>query len=252
MKNHTLNQITPIVQELLEIQNTLNTKYLGAEWTKKAVERNVVDYRAAIVDEAAELLRSDMSWKFWTKEVAAPNLKNERIEFVDILHFLMSDSIAFRGIQHSASQISEAYMYAHSSIFGADSDLGDTPFRFNDSVPRDITKARNELYYFLAASNRDYFIDAWFHFARLGFYLGISFGATVAFYRGKAVLNSFRIDNGYKNNTYIKEWAPGMEDNDMLTKFIEDYQKTTDGPPPSREHILQYLTDTYSRVKATL
>ena len=39
-------------------------------------------------------------------------------------------------------------------------------------------------------------------------------------YVGKNVLNFFRQDNGYKEGTYIKNWA-GREDNEHLVELVQ-------------------------------
>ncbi len=48
---------------------------------------------------------------------------------------------------------------------------------------------------------------------------GLDFDSLYTAYVGKNVLNFFRQDHGYKDGTYVKNWA-GREDNEHLSELV--------------------------------
>ena len=48
---------------------------------------------------------------------------------------------------------------------------------------------------------------------------GLDFDSLYSAYVGKNVLNFFRQDNGYKDGSYVKNWA-GKEDNEHLVELV--------------------------------
>lgn len=224
-----------VFAEIHRIQDELNTKYIGEAWVTRARQHQEVDYTTAILDECTELLRSDESWKWWTKNAPEPNVKNERIEYIDILHFLTSESIAMRGTEKSVDLAMSGFIdYAE----------------FNKDQPEGRasgTQIRKTLKEFMVAVFSSNISEAWYLFAALGANLGLNSDTIAAFYLGKATLNSFRMANGYKQGTYKKEWGPGSEDNDQLTSFLEKYV-VENGKPPSASVIADWLDTKYKQV----
>jgi hypothetical protein len=64
-------------------------------------------------------------------------------------------------------------------------------------------------------------------------------------YVGKNVLNFFRQDNGYKEGTYIKNWA-GREDNEHLVELAAELEKSADN---FSEQLYQALDLRYKKLK---
>ena len=55
----------------------------------------------------------------------------------------------------------------------------------------------------------------------------LDFDALYTAYVGKNVLNFFRQDHGYKEGTYIKNWA-GREDNEHLVEVLASLDHSAD------------------------
>ena len=53
---------------------------------------------------------------------------------------------------------------------------------------------------------------------------GLDFDSLYSAYVGKNVLNFFRQDNGYKDGSYVKNWA-GKEDNEHLVELVAPLDK---------------------------
>lgn len=82
-----------MMREMLTTQDALNCRFVGNDWRSAAADREKVDYGCAILEEAMELQASDPSWKWWKSNHPAPDIKNMKLELVDILHFAMSEAM---------------------------------------------------------------------------------------------------------------------------------------------------------------
>jgi hypothetical protein len=70
----------------------------------------------------------------------------------------------------------------------------------------------------------------------------LDFDALYRSYVGKNVLNFFRQDHGYKEGTYIKQWA-GREDNEHLVELVADLDT---GAEDFADRLYQALVQRYA------
>jgi hypothetical protein len=185
------------LMNMLEMQHRMNTR-VHEQW----VEQNFEWYRAAWI-ECGELIEH-YGYKWWKKQVA--DLPQVQLEVIDIWHFGMSALITEEGDLEKVAERILAELEQHQS-----------------TAPgvRDATEALAlyclEHKSFSAARFWDLMIASELDFEQL--YTG---------YVGKNVLNFFRQDHGYKEGTYIKQWA-GREDNEHLVDLVAELDHASDG-----------------------
>jgi dimeric dUTPase (all-alpha-NTP-PPase superfamily) len=173
---------------MLAMQNRMNIK-VHPEW----IRQNFAWHRALWI-ECGELI-DHYGYKWWKKQT--PEMEQVKLEIVDIWHFGMS--MLFDG--RSVEQI------------GADlvADLKAS------TVPkRGVLEATEELATSVLATRKFSIVD----FMSMLDSADMSLDDLYIAYVGKNVLNFFRQDNGYKEGTYIKNWA-GREDNEHLVELVQ-------------------------------
>lgn len=173
---------------MLAMQNRMNIK-VHPEW----IRQNFAWHRALWI-ECGELI-DHYGYKWWKKQT--PEMEQVKLEIVDIWHFGMS--MLFDG--SSVEQI------------GADlvADLKAS------TVPkRGVLEATEELATSVLATRKFSIVD----FMSMLDSADMSLDDLYIAYVGKNVLNFFRQDNGYKEGTYIKNWA-GREDNEHLVELVQ-------------------------------
>jgi dimeric dUTPase (all-alpha-NTP-PPase superfamily) len=173
---------------MLAMQNRMNIK-VHPEW----IRQNFAWHRALWI-ECGELI-DHYGYKWWKKQT--PEMEQVKLEIVDIWHFGMS--MLFDG--SSVEQI------------GADlvADLKAS------TVPkRGVLEATEELATSVLATRKFSIVD----FMSMLDSADMSLDDLYVAYVGKNVLNFFRQDNGYKEGTYIKNWA-GREDNEHLVELVQ-------------------------------
>jgi hypothetical protein len=74
---------------------------------------------------------------------------------------------------------------------------------------------------------------------------GLDFDALYTAYVGKNVLNFFRQDHGYKEGTYLKNWA-GREDNEHLVELMAGLDSDSDD---FADDVYQALSGRYAEVR---
>ena len=181
---------------MLTMQHNMNTR-VHENW----VEQNFEWYRAAWI-ECGELIEH-YGYKWWKKQ--EPEMEQVRLEVIDIWHFGLS--ALFRdgkGIEQIATEI-DAELAAHSP------------------TGQGVREATEELA--LHALQTKGFSPARFWDLMLA--SGLDFDSLYTAYVGKNVLNFFRQDNGYKEGTYVKNWA-GREDNEHLVELVAKLDKNAE------------------------
>jgi hypothetical protein len=181
---------------MLTMQHNMNTR-VHENW----VEQNFEWYRAAWI-ECGELIEH-YGYKWWKKQ--QPDMEQVRLEVIDIWHFGLS--ALFRdgkGIEQIATEI-DAELAAHSP------------------TGQGVREATEELA--LHALQTRGFSPARFWDLMLA--SGLDFDSLYTAYVGKNVLNFFRQDNGYKEGTYVKNWA-GREDNEHLVELVAPLDKNAE------------------------
>jgi len=181
---------------MLTMQHNMNTR-VHENW----VEQNFEWYRAAWI-ECGELIEH-YGYKWWKKQ--EPEMEQVRLEVIDIWHFGLS--ALFRdgkGIEQIATEI-DAELAAHSP------------------TGQGVREATEELA--LHALQTRGFSPTRFWDLMLA--SGLDFDSLYTAYVGKNVLNFFRQDNGYKEGTYVKNWA-GREDNEHLVELVAPLDKNAE------------------------
>jgi dimeric dUTPase (all-alpha-NTP-PPase superfamily) len=181
---------------MLTMQNSMNTR-VHEHW----IDQNFEWYRAAWI-ECGELIEHH-GYKWWKKQV--PDLPQVQLEVIDIWHFGLSALFGDdKSIEQIASEIEEEltnYTPSGAGVLESTEELaqyclqtkGFSPSRFWD---------------LMLASELD-------------------FDSLYTAYVGKNVLNFFRQDHGYKEGTYVKNWA-GREDNEHLVDLVAPLDKSAD------------------------
>lgn len=181
--------MTNIFETMVKLQHKFNE-----ETIENYLDKNL-NWNSAIIAESGELLDS-LGYKWWKKVV--PDMENVKVEAIDLLHFVISQTIqdyyrpkdrehikienTYKDFEDYFTEIEQYDGFDKTNIEELVSDLNyDMYDRF--FIMKQIFKALN-------MSNEDVYIA----------------------YIVKNCLNKFRQNNGYKDGTYIKDWN-GKEDN---------------------------------------
>lgn len=193
---------------LFPMQDALNKAFDSEDWAKKKHP-----WAYYIRHEASEAIGHHNEVFHYRGD--APNRKKIETELVDILHFLI------------AWMLEENFQPAFLYDLQAPLPPEPGPIFSNDErrahdyeeelakacIKKDLALTEKRFYLFVA---------------RLGF----SMLHLINQYQLKYTLNQFRIDNGYLQGTYVKQWADGdkgfIEDNDFLNRLAEE-NRTADG-----------------------
>jgi len=166
----------------------------------------------AVVVEVGEAL-DHFGWKWWKKQ--APDIAQVQIELIDILHFMLSQTLVdARGVHKIA---------AHRIVEDLNRDLCDIEFDGKHHILKTSdTRILLELLAGLAVSRRNAFpvLEACFTSCDM------TWDSVTQQYLYKNVLNIFRQNNGYKDGTYLKEWG-GKEDNFYLVEIAKGMDVST-------------------------
>lgn len=217
----------PECLEIAQTQNAVNIKMAGENWVQRALSGEL-NYHLAILDEAAEFLRSAIPFKWW----AVPKLdeNNAILELVDILHFLTSHVIVCEdgNVDAAASIMAESLGQACLDILPGD-ETHTPKFCLVDFMQALFTEESYAVFYnfwslCLSVTNP---------------------GLIVSLYRAKAQLNIFRASNGQKQGLYKKIWFDGKEDNDFVVTFVREAIERT-GEYPGNEAVQEFMTSTYA------
>ncbi|SHE64840.1 Dimeric dUTPase, all-alpha-NTP-PPase (MazG) superfamily [Microbulbifer donghaiensis] len=181
------------LQTMLALQDEINT-LVNDNWRAQ----NFAWYRAIWV-ESAELL-DHYGWKWWKKQ--EPDMDQVKLELVDIWHFGLSLEL-----QQGSPQQVAADMLAE--LGAGQRKAGD--FRSN-----------LEAFTLNTLASKQFDLVG---FAQLLADAELTFDELYQRYVGKNVLNRFRQDNGYKDGSYVKNWA-GREDNEHLAEIATQLDTT--------------------------
>lgn len=219
-----------------ELQDNLNDLMAGEGWRNRATlsqDTGVaeLDYGFAALDETAELWKCLVAFKWW-----GPNnldYPNAKVELVDILHFGLSQELLSQSPEDVGVLLSEsAYRICHLT------------------VPNSPQRSIRNFVSALAQEPSEFYWDAYFELVA---HARVTPQDIIDAYLPKALLNRFRIHNGYKAkpSTYVKHWFNGKEDNVYLYAFVDGFVEKHSRRPTANE-ILDYLDHTYKAVTAGL
>lgn len=183
---------------MLALQDTMNRK-VHTDWQ----QQGYAWYRALWI-ECAELM-DHHGYKWWKKQHA--DIEQVQLEIVDIWHFGLSMLFDGRDIDAIAEQLER-------DIDGVEIE------------PQSVLVATEALAEY-ALSNKYLSVPA---FMNLLAAAGMSFDELYLAYVGKNVLNLFRQDNGYKDGSYVKNWA-GREDNEHLVEIATSLDRADEAFP---------------------
>lgn len=206
--NKTLNKPLLIeqIKTMLRMQDDVNKHLIGDNWREKKHP-----FYRAIWTESAELM-DHIGWKWWKKQES--DMKQARLEIVDIWHFGLSCLLQHSPYLHENNDIdSLAQLVANDiEIYTPEcptSDFYKTPEAIQtaiESFVEQVVKARN------------FHIRSFMHLCSC---MDMDMDYIHKLYVGKATLNKFRQDYGYKDGTYQKTWQ-GLEDNECLYQILEN------------------------------
>jgi|TARA_B110000977_G_C11044271_1_gene479995 dimeric dUTPase (all-alpha-NTP-PPase superfamily) len=178
---------------MLDMQDRMNIK-VHPEWIKQ----NFAWHRALWI-ECGELI-DHYGYKWWKKQT--PEMEQVKLEIVDIWHFGMSMLFDGRSVEQIAASLV------------SDLNAGNVP-------KRGVLEATEELATSVLATRKFSIVD----FMSMLDSADMNLDDLYVAYVGKNVLNFFRQDNGYKEGTYIKNWA-GREDNEHLVELAAELEKS--------------------------
>ena len=201
---------------MLEMQHRMNTR-VHENW----VDQDFAWYRAAWI-ECGELIEH-YGYKWWKKQV--PDIEQVRLEVIDIWHFGLS---ALFEDGKSAGEI-------------ADEIIAELEAHKPNGL--DVREATEELALHCLQSKG--FSPSRFWDLMLA--SGLNFDSLYTAYVGKNVLNFFRQDHGYKDGSYVKNWA-GREDNEHLSEMVATMEH---GSSDFAEQLYSALTARYSELVST-
>ena len=174
---------------MLTMQDRMNSR-VHENWIAQDFEW----YRAAWI-ECGELIEH-YGYKWWKKQEA--DIEQVRLEVIDIWHFGMSALfVPGKSVEAIAADIAEELSGFEAQGLGV----------------REATES-------LALHCLETRSFSPSRFWELMLASGLDFDSLYTAYVGKNVLNFFRQDHGYKEGTYIKNWA-GREDNEHLVELVD-------------------------------
>ncbi|MEN8777859.1 dUTP diphosphatase [Glaciecola sp. HTCC2999] len=192
---------------MLDLQQKMNAK-VNPEW----INAGYGFMRAAMV-ESVEAIEHH-GWKWWkAQEKDLPQLQ---MECVDIWHFALSHIlIEYQGDVEASAKVIAQQLSESETALTFDGNI----YEF---AQQDLLN-NLELMTGLAAAKR-FNVSL---FMTIIAQCEMSTDTLFEQYVGKNILNFFRQDHGYKEGTYIKEWA-GREDNEHLVDVLTALDSTLD------------------------
>jgi hypothetical protein len=175
---------------MLSMQHKMNTR-VHPEWIGQCFE-----WYRAIWMECGELI-DHYGYKWWKKQ--EPDMPQVQLEVVDIWHFGLSALFCDdKSVETLGAELNETLLGHQASGLGV----------------RDATEALALHSLQTQGFSPTLFLD-------LLYAADMDFTGLYTAYIGKNVLNFFRQDHGYKDGSYIKQWA-GREDNEHLVELLLD------------------------------
>jgi len=201
------------ILQMLQLQQQLNDATNGEDW-EKGVTKNgkIIDWKRCIYLECAELIES-YPWKHWKNIDAQPDYANIKIEAVDIWHFIMSQALEDYKVKNLGSIEDLAKnINTLSNFSNFTTDITPTTKNYYEQI--EVVEVLMKTLFCDEATERlmETFID-------VAIISGLNLHTLYKLYIGKNILNKFRQDHGYKDNSYIKIWN-GKEDNVIMQNIL--------------------------------
>ena len=141
---YTGSPIWRMMNHMLTQQDVLNQQLIGSDWCLQAVQRQRIDYSAAILEKASELQNFDKSWKWWEPKSAEVDLKEMmRMELVNLLSLLLSEdlSISYEDFHTACAEDPEPKL-GHEHVM--DMAMGDLAFLLEESYEHAFTNPESK------------------------------------------------------------------------------------------------------------
>lgn len=193
----------------VDTQNTLNVNTCGENWTSGVTNKGKdINWYRCIYMECAEAV-GYMAYKHWKSLDQKEDTDAIKMEIVDIYHFLLSLLIEQKGIEATKQFLEE---FRNHFEHQHDDFKEDKFIAFESMMAKVITGNFNSIGLLNA-------------FGKMLWAFDMSLNELVSIYVLKNTLNQFRQDNGYKEGTYIKNWAlnigEDIEDNEVALRLLE-------------------------------
>lgn len=191
--------MTNIFKIMVELQHKFNEQTIENYLSKN------LNWNSAIIAESGELLDS-LGYKWWKKQV--PDMDNVKVEAVDLLHFVISESIQLY------------YSFEKNEKESINTTIIDLEDYFEEKETYDdFNEANIEI--LISHLNYDHF-DRFFIMKQIFKALNMSNEEVYIAYIVKNCLNKFRQNNGYKDGSYIKDWND-REDNVVAYEIANEW-----------------------------
>ena len=230
----TPHPLLETMKEIVRIQQSVNDQMAGESWIKEAVEATRVDYSWAALDEAAELWRCAVPFKFWDKSAFAMDEENARMEVVDLLHFAISQELA--NVYAANESMSTDQRVAKVAGLMVDGMVQASQPSFEGGLRPCLKNLIHGLTH--PKGNRVY----WQSLFGLASSTDMKPETLVLLYKAKSVLNKFRTQMK-ANGKYQKIWLDYKEDNYYLTQWL-----SAQSTPPTEPEIMNWLVSTYRKM----
>lgn len=229
-----------LAAKFLEVQNELNLK-LSPEWATKDWA-----YPDAMFTEATEAY-NHLNWEWWRATDRKIDWNQVKLEWVDVMHFLLSEVIS-SGCQKEFETQFETQNFVTAYTLTEENRL---PL-LKDTIKM-FVKSVIEYQYSDVTGKGD--LKTVISYFLLGlYYLGLSKEEFYTLFIGKVCLNQLRWKNGYKKGIYdpnqpneehyIKSWY-GAEDNEWLAAFAAGLDPSADD---FKDQVLAGLEAKYAAV----
>ncbi len=229
------------IQYTLDLQNKLNQS-IDQNWTQK--EEEDFHWRCDCIVEIGELIAST-GYKHWKKESC--DLKNIKMEAIDVYHFFISRLIHENETLHLNQDIAEILSKVFEKQFLKNSFIFKNYWDLNTDSKEDEKRFRYELIdlceKFLIKQKKGTlaFNSAAKSLVKIISFIFKDFDEFYNLYIIKNALNIVRQKKGYKQGTYIKLWDGIREDNEIAIEIIEKDSKYAD----SIDILVEKLLNTY-------
>lgn len=263
-------EVLLMMTDFLQTQNDLNVKFIGKDWRERSGRHSYIDYCPAILEEAVELMNCNMRWKFWKSLNTLPDYSNMALEFIDLLHFGMSEAMA-QEPSLPIKDIAWDMTFWYCQAFGVSTGSAtDSTGSFPTPPGYNYLKVKKSLFAYLssvffvhstteapeeAGGLDDQLEDIpnplidWASFWAIPFSIGVGLNKIHAIYKGKALLNAFRIENGDKVGNYSRHWFDGKEDNFHMMTFLDSLLAKNPGSLVDEAVVSAWIRDTYAKFK---
>jgi len=235
------------IKTMLTMQDKLNVLVCGKNWKDNFCENSSkpISWFFAILDESTEFLNS-FQWKHWKDtdptstttikvkngEIPVIDLKNAKMEVVDLWHFFISMFLA----KHSKNLNNPNQKKRLIKEVAMEKERLEPLFEGFATMETYLEKM-----VMFAAQNEP--ARGMGMLQLLGDFIGLDFDEVFEIYIKKNTLNIFRQEHGYKEGTYKKIWN-GKEDNECLIEILADTKKED----LTFEYIYDKLEEKYKTV----